>query len=773
MFNDRVLVVDDDSLAIDTIVRSLGSEGYDIAIAKSVQEGMELYRGLAPEVVMTDISALRDNAFLEQLTASSLESCSLIALCPDVVITEELSSMGISASLRRPLNVHEVRVVVSNTIELKRLQRELQKEIDGRRRTEHALCELRQHHDVSLDAIRDMQTIFDNIPLGVAYLDKDFRFLKINAFLEKMLGTNSADLEGKTCYDTVGEFAISTTKSGPEKICSFCKKDECFTNKTQTVIERPMGDMILRVTTIPEVDANGNIYRFLEIIEDITMPKYTEDKMVRTYQIQSVVGAILQISLEPVSLREQLERILDLIFSIPSLSLKSKGAIFIATPGADELTIKASHGFNPAQVEACSTVPFGTCLCGLAAQRREIVYAPSIDERHTIEVDAFIPHGHYCVPIMNKGHILGVINLYIAPGHVRDTAEEEFLSIVANTIAGVIVRKMVEENLIDQEEILRSVVQSTKDAIVTIDGSGNVLFWNRGAENTFGYKESEMKGQSLSIIIPERFRETHQHGINRVIASGNSTRIGQIFDLVALRRDGSEFPIELSLTRGKMHGMDFFTGTIRDITYRKHTEKELQRNIDKLRKTIGGIIQTISMTVEVRDPYTAGHQRRVANIARAIAGEMNLPEETIDGIRMAGVIHDIGKIYVPSDILSKPGKLNDLEFGLIKLHSQIGYDILKTIDFPWPVATMILQHHERMDGSGYPAGLRGDEILLEARIICVADVVEAISCHRPYRAALGIDTALAEISTHRGSRYDANVVDACLRLFREGGFSFE
>ncbi|MBV6343700.1 GAF domain-containing protein, partial [Candidatus Magnetobacterium casense] len=384
---------------------------------------------------------------------------------------EELSSMGISASLRRPLNVHEVRVVVSNTIELKRLQRELQKEIDGRRRTEHALCELRQHHDVSLDAIRDMQTIFDNIPLGVAYLDKDFRFLKINAFLEKMLGTNSADLEGKTCYDTVGEFAISTTKSGPEKICSFCKKDECFTNKTQTVIERPMGDMILRVTTIPEVDANGNIYRFLEIIEDITMPKYTEDKMVRTYQIQSVVGAILQISLEPVSLREQLERILDLIFSIPSLSLKSKGAIFIATPGADELTIKASHGFNPAQVEACSTVPFGTCLCGLAAQRREIVYAPSIDERHTIEVDAFIPHGHYCVPIMNKGHILGVINLYIAPGHVRDTAEEEFLSIVANTIAGVIVRKMVEENLIDQEEILRSVVQSTKDAIVTIDGS--------------------------------------------------------------------------------------------------------------------------------------------------------------------------------------------------------------------------------------------------------------------------------------------------------------
>ncbi|KJU83515.1 PAS/PAC sensor protein [Candidatus Magnetobacterium bavaricum] len=374
---------------------------------------------------------------------------------------------------------------------------------------------------------------------------------------------------------------------------------------------------------------------------------------------------------------------------------------------------------------------------------------------------------------MNEGDILGVINLYIAPGHVRDKSEEEFLSIVANTIAGVIVRKMVEEDLRDQEELLRSVVQSTKDAIVTIDGSGSILFWNRGAEGIFGYTEAEVKGHSLTIIIPERFRQAHQIGINKVLDSGKSTRIGQTFELVGLRRGGSEFPIELSLTMGKMHGLDFFTGTIRDITYRRYTEKELQRNIEKLRKTIGGIIQTISMTVEVRDPYTAGHQRRVANIARAIAAEMNLPEETVDGVRMAGVIHDIGKIYVPSDILSKPGKLNDLEFGLIRLHSQIGYDILKTTDFPWPVATMVLQHHERMDGSGYPAGLKGEDILLEARIICVADVVEAISCHRPYRAALGIDTALTEISKYRGTLYDANVVDACLRLFRERGFTFE
>ncbi|MBF0343425.1 MAG: PAS domain S-box protein [Nitrospirae bacterium] len=778
MFNDRVLVIENDPSSIDVIVRSLGANGYDIAVAKSVQDGLVLYQKLQPELVMFDLSVIDYNGyeFFEQMSTTGSDSCSLMALtsgCDEGCLDAKWVKEGISVFLTKPLNAYEVSSVVKNTIELKRLQKEWKKEFDGRLRAENALSEMEGRYRYSIESIEELQTIFDNIPLGVAYIDKDFRFLKINSFLEKLIGLNSAELVGKNCYSTVGEFSKDVSKSDLEKICSFCKKDECFASKTATVIERPLGDMVLRVTTVPEFDDSGNIYRFLEIVEDITMTKYTEEKMVRNYQIQSVVGTILQISLEPVTLKEQLDQILDLIFSIPSLSLKSKGSIFVRKPGSDELIMMAVRGFNPAQIDACLKVTFGTCLCGIAAQTREIVYAPCIDERHVIEVDTYIPHGHYCVPIINKGEILGVINLYIASGHIRDKSEEEFLSIVANTIAGVIVRKIVEESLVDKEELLRSVVQSTKDAIVTIEGDGNILFWNRGAEDIFGYKEKDVKGQPLTIVIPERFREAHQQGINNVLTSGNSTLVGQTFEVVGLRRDGSEFPIELSLTRGKAHFKDFFTGTMRDITNRKRTEKELQKGIDKMRKTIGGIIQTISMTVEVRDPYTAGHQRRVANIARAIASEMKLSEEVVDGIRMAGVIHDIGKIYVPSDILSKPGKLNELEFGLIKLHSQIGYDILKTIDFPWPVATIILQHHEKVDGSGYPSGLKGEEILLEARILCVADVVEAISCHRPYRAALGIDTALVEISKNRGILYDPDVVDACLTLFREKNFTFE
>ncbi|MGD2124453.1 MAG: response regulator [Desulfobacteraceae bacterium] len=200
--------------------------------------------------------------------------------------------------------------------------------------------------------------------------------------------------------------------------------------------------------------------------------------------------------------------------------------------------------------------------------------------------------------------------------------------------------------------------------------------------------------------------------------------------------------------------------------------RALKQNERKLEEALVDTIRAMAMTVERRDPYTAGHQSRVADLAGAIASEMALPKARRDGIRMAGMIHDIGKISAPSDILSKPGVLNEHELGLIKTHPQVGYDILEKIAFPWPVAQIVLQHHERMDSSGYPQGLSGNAIILEARIIAIADVVEAMASHRPYRPALGMDKALNEISANRGILYDKEVVDACLKLFREKGFEF-
>ena len=211
----------------------------------------------------------------------------------------------------------------------------------------------------------------------------------------------------------------------------------------------------------------------------------------------------------------------------------------------------------------------------------------------------------------------------------------------------------------------------------------------------------------------------------------------------------------------------------REITERKRVEEELRQSYEKLRRTLEGTVHALASTAEKRDPYTAGHQQRVTRLACAMAQEMGLPEEQIEGIRVAGTLHDMGKIYVPAEILNKPGRLTEMEMGLIKTHPQVGYDILKTIEFPWPVAQIVLQHHERMDGFGYPQRLSGEEILLEPRILAVADVVEAMSSHRPYRPAHGIDKALEEISQNRDVLYDPEVVDACLKLFTEKGFKFE
>ena len=200
---------------------------------------------------------------------------------------------------------------------------------------------------------------------------------------------------------------------------------------------------------------------------------------------------------------------------------------------------------------------------------------------------------------------------------------------------------------------------------------------------------------------------------------------------------------------------------------------DLRQTMEKLRRALDGIVNVIGLTVESRDPYTAGHQRRVADLAHAIAQEMKLPEKMTEAIRMAGAIHDLGKVAVPAEILSKPGRLTENEFNLIKEHPQVGYNILKDLEFPWDIARVILQHHEKVNGTGYPQGLANEEILLESKILTVADVVEAMASHRPYRPALGTEVALEEITQRSGEFFDPDVVDVCLRLFREKGFSFE
>lgn len=231
-------------------------------------------------------------------------------------------------------------------------------------------------------------------------------------------------------------------------------------------------------------------------------------------------------------------------------------------------------------------------------------------------------------------------------------------------------------------------------------------------------------------------------------------------------------PDRIKLLEALAEDISFALTAMEQDSHALRAEKELIQTLEILRHTLEQSMGALSAALEMRDPYTAGHQLRVNDLSCAIAKELQLSPTRIEGLKVAALIHDIGKICVPTEILSKPGKLTPIEMSLIKTHSQAGYDILKDVEFPWPIGQMILQHHERLNGSGYPQGLSGEDIILEARIIAVADVVEAMASHRPYRAALGIDKALEEITRGKGVIYDPEVADACVRLFTEQGYAF-
>ena len=271
---------------------------------------------------------------------------------------------------------------------------------------------------------------------------------------------------------------------------------------------------------------------------------------------------------------------------------------------------------------------------------------------------------------------------------------------------------------------------------------------NPASENIFGIRAGQLVGQTFDHLVTP----------------------GKPIELDLISGDGTSATAEMRVMETEWEGEKTYLASLRDITERKLMSQGLQDNLNDLKQAVNGTIQAIALTVEMRDPYTSGHQHRVASLTRAIAAEIDISSDQAEGVFMAAAIHDIGKISLPAEILSKPVKLSDIEMQMIQAHSQVGYDILKGIDFPWPIADIVLQHHERMDGSGYPNKLSGNDILLEARIVGVADVVETMASHRPYRPSIGLDKALEEIAQNKTVLYDPQVVDACLSLFSDKGY---
>ena len=375
------------------------------------------------------------------------------------------------------------------------------------------------------------------------------------------------------------------------------------------------------------------------------------------------------------------------------------------------------------------------------------------------------------LPLHRNGEVVGAFCLYSGVANSFDEPAQDLLAEMATDISFALDnftresrRRKAEEQLQAAEEKFRGLVEQAIAGIFILQ-NGKLVYVNpRGAEIIGHGSPDDLIGADPFGWVAEADRDRVEETLRR-LRDGEVTSAA--FDFAALRRDGTTIDLGANATRAHHDGAPAIIGMLKDVSAQKRADEEILRHVGQLKTALNSTVEVATIISEMRDPYTAGHERRVAEIAAVIGAELGLDADRQEGLRVAGHLHDIGKMTVPAEILSKPGKLRPAEYSLIQDHAQASYDVLKGVEFPWPVAQVALQHHERMDGSGYPNGLKGNAILFDSRIMAVADVVEAMSSHRPYRPGLGIEMALAEIERGAGTLYDQAVADACLCLFRE------
>ncbi|NPU83793.1 MAG: PAS domain S-box protein [Syntrophaceae bacterium] len=466
------------------------------------------------------------------------------------------------------------------------------------------------------------------------------------------------------------------------------------------------------------------------------------------------------------SVMNSMERLLDF----------DRGLVLLANPERTRLLYADGYGYNtdeswflrntafhldkpgskgPFIVSFKEQKPF---LVDNVEQIRPELSAKSYEYARFMGVKAFA-----CVPILYEGRAEGILAVdNFRSQRTMSQSDLNLLQGIAPQIGISINRVRDIEKIRESEERFRTLGENAPDIIYTLDSEGTYTYVNPAWETLLGHKIGEVVGKSFSDFVSTEEVSSYSRIFRRIREKGETVK-SEMARIIG--RDGSERLFSISAcpnadSSGQLTGI---VGTMKDMT-------ALEKSHATLQAALQSTIKAISDIVESRDPYTAGHQRHVRELSAAIAEEMGLSDERIQGLQMAALIHDIGKMQIPAEILSKPGRLSAIEMSLIQTHPDVGFRVLRNIEFHHPVAQIVHQHHERFDGSGYPGMLSGNEILLEARILAVADVVEAMMNHRPYRPALGIEKALDEIVANRGTYYDPEVADACLRLFREKSF---
>jgi PAS domain S-box-containing protein len=745
----KVLIVEDNPEGRYFLETLLRGHGFEVSMAENGQEALEMAQPHPPDLIVSDIlMPVMDGYTLCRRCKSDerLKNIPFVfytATYTDPKDEKFALSLGADRFILKPQEPEVLMKLLSELLEEKyRVKvappKPLGEEMEFFRGYNEILFSKLEKKMVDLEIANQKLKIieeryrlnFENVSDVIYTIDTDFKFLSMSPSVERILGYQPQDFIGRP----VSEISNILT---PESF------------------ERAMADIsrILKGETI-----SGAIYEFVAKDGAKTFGEVSGSLITRDGKAEGLISVARDITK-----RKEAEKALE------EKEKQYRELVKYAPAGIYEVDYETGR-FTSVNDIICEYTGYTrdelltmNLLDLLADESRELMS----ERLEKLFAGEEIPElVEYCIRTKDRNKLWALIR-------ARYIYKDGRLKGATGVIYNITERKVAEDALRDSEEFLNSIVENIPDMIFVKDAETlRFVRLNKAGEKLLGQNRQKVLGKNDYDFFPESQADFFIEKDREVLARKQVVDIPE--EPIQTRQSGERIlhtkKIPIIERGGKAK---YLLGISEDITERKLMERERKESYERLRKSLGATVQAMAVTVETRDPYTAGHQRRVASLAQAIASEMNVTADQIEGIHMASLIHDLGKISVPAEILSMPRKLTDLEFKLIQTHAQSGYDILKDIEFPWPIARMVLEHHERMDGSGYPNGLTGESLLIESRIMVVADVVEAMASYRPYRPALGIEAALEEVEKNAGVLYDRTAVETCLKLFREKGFRFE
>jgi len=622
--------------------------------------------------------------------------------------------------------------------------------------------------------------LYDFAPVGYLTLGRDSAILQSNLAATKLLGVDlSRLLELSFKQFVVSEdhpvFDAMLEKVFTKRVAGICEV------KLLADAAQPSKTSPTHFAHIVRIDAGicETDYGCRVILSDITEQKKAENELHRLSRALFAINSCDMALIHATDEKELVQKICNIVVDIGGYRMAWIG--YAEHDEAKSVCPIAQSGFEEGYLQTITIAwdntsfgqgPTGTAIrTGKPATSFDIIHDPTMQPWYKEAVK----HGFassLSLPLKTDHEVFGALSIYSSHPGDFNAEETNLLVALANNLAyGITMlrtrqaKQRSDNELRQSEERFRKFFQGHSSVILIVDlDTGSIIDANPAAEEFYGWSIEELRRMHIHQINTLPSEEVDKN-LEKIRLGGRKLYLFQ-----HRRADGSVRDVEVFANVIEVGGKELVYPIIHDITEQRVAEQKIRSYVKQLETAMHGTLQAVANVVEAHDPYTAGHDRRVGIIAADIAREMGWSEEKSNTLMLIGLVHDIGKMSIPAEILSKPSRLSAIEFELVKTHAEQGYQILKDVEFPLPIARIIREHHERMDGSGYPQGLKGDEILLESRIITVSDVLEAMASHRPYRASLGIEKALHEIESHRVEHFDPEVVDAVLRLFREKGY---